>query len=394
MRRLDLTRERGVASRPLAAPNDAFRASVVEAARRTTGLHELYVLQYAAPQLSPPRGVLFAIIAAPGADLGSTGREFHAQIALRFDRTEAFHYAVGTTASAALLEHCVPDALWHQTRFTTRPPPRHTPGPRSIAPPSIPPAPRLPSVEPSSSVPPAPRSPVPPRPSPPPPAPVTLADLVDRFALLAWDKQEHHLEVHEGCAVSLDLSGGALVFTEKGIFGKTRRYRAQVLGAEVGRSWVWAWADGDRSIAQNLRAASHVVRRRGLRDEVPELTTGTLPLGGLVGGESLACVSSGITDASFYFRVPTNEGGLYLLVADPTFPAPTEDPLIRALTTLPRAFAAIEIPHHRAAVLAYFRGLGVTVDEHRRELHARSRDGHALRAEFDERGRLVVLETI
>ncbi|MCA9610324.1 MAG: hypothetical protein KC619_32235, partial [Myxococcales bacterium] len=253
---------------------------------------------------------------------------------------------------------------------------------------------RVPSVAPRPARTSPPRSPVPARPSRPPPGPTTLADLINRFALLAWDKQEHHLEVHEGCAVSLDLDAGALVFTEKGIFGKTRRYRAQVVGAEVDRSWVWAWADGDHSLSQSLRAASHVVRRRGERDQVAELTTGTLPLGGLVQGESLAGLASGIMDASFYFRVPTDRGGLYLLVADPTFPASTEDPVIRALTTLPRAFASIEIPDHRTAVLAYFRGLGVRVDEHRRELHARSRGGHTLRADFDERGRLAVLETI
>lgn len=389
MRRLDLTRDHGLATRPLAPPSDAFRASVVEAARQVPGLHELYVLQYAATSLSPPRGVLFAVVAAPGADLSAAGRELHAQIALRFDRTEAFQYAVGTTASAALMQHCVPEALWHRTRFTTHPPPRHTPGPGSIAPPSIPPPPRVPSVAPARPSPPPPALP-----SPPPAAPATLADLISRHALRAWDKQEHHLEIHEGCSVSLDLAAGELVFTEKGLFGKKRRYRAQLLGAEVGRSWRWAWADGDRSIPETLRAAAHVMRRRGEREGVAELTTGTLPLGGLVSGDSLAAVASSLTDASFYFRVPTDAGALYLLVADPTFPAPAGDPVYRALAVIPRAFAAIEIPDHRLAVQAYFRGLGLRVDERRRELHARSAGGVALRADFDDRGRLVVLETI
>lgn len=386
MRRIDLTREPKVATRPLAPPSEAFQASIVEAARATTGLHELYVLQYSAPSLSPPRGVLFAILAAPGADVGAIAREFEEQIALRFDRTDAFHYTVGTTANAALIPHCVLEALWHRTRFTERPAAPWTVG--GSVPPPMPPAPRVPRVAPTplpSTAPPPPKE---------PPAATTLADLVNRHALVAWDRQEWHLEVHEGCAAALDLALGELSLTQRGLFGKKLRYRAQILGAEQGRSWHWAWAIPDGGIPEPMRSASHSVRRRGDRERVHELVTGALPLGGPIAGDALAAVACGLTDATFWLRVPTDDGALFVLVTDPSFPRCDHDPALRALTTIPRAFASIEIPDHRAAVRAYFAAIGLRVDARERELIARSPSGRTLRAELDERGRLVVLESI
>ncbi|MCB9597497.1 MAG: hypothetical protein H6719_32550 [Sandaracinaceae bacterium] len=388
MHRIEITRDLDIATRPLKPPSDAFRATVVAAAQATTGLHELYVLQYVAASLTPSRGVLFAILAAPGADIGAAAREFHSQVALRFDRTESFHFAVGTTANAALIPHCVPEALWHRTRFTERPParrasptqPPRSVAPRSVAPPtSIPPAPRLPSFTP---------------PSEPPTRAATLADLVDRHVLTAWDRQDWHLEVHEGCSATLDLALGELVLSSKGLFAKRRRYRVQLLGAEQGRAWRWSWADGDRSIPEALRASAHTLRRRGEREQVPELTTPSLPLGDLIDGELLACVATGLLDATFYFRVPTDTGALYVLVTDPAFPKHDQDPVTRSLSTIPRAFAAIAIPNHYAAVAAYFRAQGLRVDEQAHELTARSPKHQAMRAEFDDRGRLTVLESI
>ncbi len=385
MRRIDLTREPKVATRPLAPPSEAFQASIVDAARATTGLHEIYVLQYSAPSLSPARGVLFAILAAPGADIGAIAREFEEQIVLRFDRTDAFHYTVGTTANAALIPHCVLEALWHRTRFTERPAAPWTVG-GSVPPPSLPPPPRVPRTAPTPL--PSPAPPTEPRP------PTTLADLVNRLALVAWDRQEWHLEVHEGCAAALDLALGELAFTQRGLFGKRLRYRAQILGAEQGTSWRWAWAIPDGGIPESMRSASHSVRRRGEREAVRELVTGTLSLGGPVAGDALAAVACGLTDATFWFRVPTDDGALFVLVTDLAFPRCDRDPALRALTTIPRAFASIEIPDHRAAVRAYFAAIGLRVDARERELIARSPSGRTLRAELDARGRLVVLESI
>src|SRR5262245_62052220 len=124
-----------------------------------------------------------------------------------------------------------------------------------------------------------------------------FAELYDRHAVAAFDKQLHLTEVVAGRDWSIDLASGLLSF------GDGCRWQVQLLGteSEANSTWLWSWANKDSNIPADLLRSAMFLRGMGDLLRLPELTEAQLPLDEL-DGHFLGILASGVCQAAGYFR--------------------------------------------------------------------------------------------
>lgn len=122
--------------------------------------------------------------------------------------------------------------------------------------------------------------------------------LTETYRLDAWDRYDY------------DANAGLLTFSDER--GPRVVAEMQVLGSTESE-WLWGWANTDWP-AKSVEALK-AVQEFGAANGIEELTTEVLRSDDLVGmGWMLAAIAVRILDAEGAYRVPTAEGGLYLIL--------------------------------------------------------------------------------
>ena len=182
----------------------------------------------------------------------------------------------------------------------------------------------------------------------------------------------------------LDLDAGMIRFSQD------LALPFQVLGTESDNTltWLWAWADEQTEIPNDLIRTSLQLRDWGLRERISEFT---LPSVDTVktDGNAIAIVSTQIANANSYFRDSYAGGAAYLLVFDKSIenePAFDGVSLYRHLTEL---FSRYDL-NQRKVLLSYFEIKGLSsVSEGSRVICELANDERII-AEFDDEGKLRV----
>jgi hypothetical protein len=171
-------------------------------------------------------------------------------------------------------------------------------------------------------------------------------------------------------------------------FDSDRAFPFQVLGTESENSltWLWAWADEQTEVPDNLLASAIRLRAWGEKEGLPEFTLPSLDLD-RADGAMLSLIASEICSASGYYRDHYEGGALFLLLSD----VPLDEQqgfdrqgLVRQLADLASRYDF----DHRNALRSYLHAKGVPLNESGDTLGAELATGERLIAEFDPAGRV------
>lgn len=226
-----------------------------------------------------------------------------------------------------------------------------------------------------------------------------LLDLYHRHVGTALDRQLRLADLvvakagGEGWAY--DVPTAALSLGPKLLF------EAPVIGshADHNNSWLWAWANRNLKLTLTNRALGDAVRALAHRASVPAFAATAFPVEPLLGGELaeyaadvFGVVLSRELGYDAYYLTPYDGGRGVVLVRDDRLRAAERYPLWRVLSVFPQAIAALPVPEHKPALVAYARDYGLTVTPEGGGLRITGPGKGVLTARFDDRGRLIGLD--
>jgi hypothetical protein len=186
-------------------------------------------------------------------------------------------------------------------------------------------------------------------------------------------------------AHELDLDAGIIRFS------RDLAFPFQVLGTESDNtlSWLWAWAEEQTEMPETLVQMSLKLRDWGMREGIQEFTLPSIDLD-RADGNVIAMVSAQIVEANSYFRDSYEGGALYLLIFDKSIesqPSFDRSVLFRHLLDLVSRYEL----NHRNVLLSYLEKKGLSPVTKGQLVTCELETGERINAEFDDHGKLTVL---
>lgn len=208
----------------------------------------------------------------------------------------------------------------------------------------------------------------------------------EEYALLALEKEDKLQRLAGEHYFELDQDAGMARF------GRDLAFPCQILGTQSDNtlSWLWAWSEAQEDIPEGLIRSSLEMRAWGLREGVPEATDPYVDLD-RADGRMLTMVSAEVCGASSFYRDPYDGGALFLLLSGSAIDG--QPPLNgQRLAFHLRSLSQEHEIDPRRALLAYFRARGITPAERGSAVSCRLASGEPFFMEFDEEGRMLLLE--
>jgi hypothetical protein len=139
---------------------------------------------------------------------------------------------------------------------------------------------------------------------------VSLQPHVDRYAILAFEKQMHAYDVVGDRGWDVDLDAGTIVFDDE------LEMRVALLGTEDEHQWIWGWADPDEDFPESVVAAGRRLGDYGREHGLPALYTPETPLDDDVTLDRIGVIASGVLDLRATYHSPLDGGGRVLFALD------------------------------------------------------------------------------
>ena len=182
----------------------------------------------------------------------------------------------------------------------------------------------------------------------------------------------------------LDLDAGLIRFS------RDLALPFQVLGTESYNTltWLWAWAEEQTEIPENLVQTSLQLRDWGVREGIQEFTLPSVDIDHS-DGNALAMVSTQISMANSYFRDSYEGGAAYLLIFDKSIenePSFDRDSLFRNMTDLLSRYAL----NQRNVLFSYLEIKGLSPVAKGTLITCELESGERVNAEFDDVGKVRV----
>ena len=215
----------------------------------------------------------------------------------------------------------------------------------------------------------------------------TFQTLFEEHAAASLDKQWALSEVIGDAGWQLDLDTGTISF------GPTLTFPIQILGteSEYSNTWLWSWANAESNIPPSLIQAALQLRELGTAERIPELLNDQLDLN-QISGHQIALAAAGICQSDCYYRGPYGGGAAYVLIDAPIVREQRSASPVRVINVFNQLISTFALDHRRA-LTAFLRQKGYTLTETATGIEATASDRSALRATFDDRGRLVEMNT-
>jgi hypothetical protein len=212
----------------------------------------------------------------------------------------------------------------------------------------------------------------------------TFTDYLEQYALFSMEKRDKLARIIGENMHELDLDAGLIRFSRELAFP------FQVLGTESDNTltWLWAWAEEQTEIPENLVQTSLQLRDWGAREGIREFTLPSVDID-KTDGNSLAMVSTQITMANSYFRDSYEGGAVYLLIFDTSIenePSFDRASLFLHLTDL---LSRYEL-NQRNVLLSYLEMKGLSPVAKGALITCELETGERVNAEFDDAGKLRV----
>jgi hypothetical protein len=210
----------------------------------------------------------------------------------------------------------------------------------------------------------------------------TFTDYLEKYALFSLEKQDKLARIIGENMHELDLDAGVIRFS------RDLAFPFQVLGTESDNtlSWLWAWAEEQTEIPDNLIQMSLQLRDWGVREGIREFTMPSFDLD-RADGNSIAMISTQITMANSYFRDGYEGGAVYLLIFDKSIEHESSFDragLFRHLTDLLPRYEL----NQQKVLLSYLEMKGLSPAAKGTSVTCDLETGERVNAEFDEAGNL------
>jgi hypothetical protein len=200
-----------------------------------------------------------------------------------------------------------------------------------------------------------------------------LQPFVDRFAILAFERQFHAYDVIGEASWWVNLDTGTIVF------GNELEMGAGLLGTEAGGTWLWGWANPG-GFPEAVIAAGRAAADYGREHDLPPLFEPESRLSDDVSLDRIGLVASGALGLPATYTGPLDEDARILLALDhPALALPEPDPL-RTVTVISAVLQAGCVADWPSALAAYeaqrtLAGVEVELDDRGRVAEIRSRTG-------------------
>jgi len=218
----------------------------------------------------------------------------------------------------------------------------------------------------------------------------TMQGYLEQYALISLEKRdrlEHLLGEH---IYELDLDARVIRFSN----GLEIPY--QVLGTESDNTltWLWAWAEEQTEVPMNLLSSAFKLKDWGERENIREFSIPSVDLD-QADGHAIALISTQVCNASSFYRDDYEGGAAFLLLFDERINSQPSFDRARLFQQFSELVSRIEL-NHRNLFLSYFLLKGLYPVEKGPLIACELETGERVLAEFDETGRVVMLngETI
>ncbi len=218
-----------------------------------------------------------------------------------------------------------------------------------------------------------------------------MDELFAKYAPAGFLRQMRLAAVLEDLDWAFDMDSGRITFAGPQDEEDTAiSSPCQVLGTESdgSRTWLWAWANHESQIPDQLLRASRLMRDYGIENSVFELSDPQLDLGRW-DGHRLSLIAAGMLDAPGYYRGPYAGGALFVLLEEAFVAAPVERSVTTFASALPGFIMAFPDVDHRLAATGLASALKLATE---RSDVVVGVDGHAT-LEFDTNGRFRALRS-
>jgi len=202
-----------------------------------------------------------------------------------------------------------------------------------------------------------------------------------------YERKAHFDEFASGATYALSVRQGTLELAWQG--GRTRSLTIQLLATVAEGEWLWAWANPDPTVPEQVLEAAKRIRAFGEGHALASLTRPSLTLDDYWVDDRFAAISYGIVGGGATFRWDHGSGAVWVLVEDADFVVPSQPILERVRDTFLAVDEAYELGNPQGALSTYLRRSGLEVSESKDSVVGRLPDGRTLSATFDADGRLA-----
>lgn len=216
----------------------------------------------------------------------------------------------------------------------------------------------------------------------------SFTSLLEQHGALAMEKQLALGDLVGHLSWNVDIERGTITF------GDLYEFPIQVLGTEAERpgTWLWSWANGASDIPPALLYCAEHLREFGSREGIPVLYSPEWSLE-QVNGHLLSMVASGICQASAYYKAPYDRGAMFMLMNAPVVALADPPDLARMINLFMQFISMVEVADHKHAFESYATARGLSVEHKPDTILAHFNEKQALKATFDQQGRLAELTT-
>jgi len=217
-----------------------------------------------------------------------------------------------------------------------------------------------------------------------PPASTEQA-LLERYAAIAYDKQNDLYEVIGDNSWNADVTAGTISFGPELVFPM------QILGtfSHASETWLWAWANAESNLPPQLLSQAEQLRSYGEQHGIELLTAGGFDATDkdlhLIG-----CIASGMFAASGYYLANYGQGTMVVTVKSELIDQVSKNDFVRIAHVFPQVISVFEM-RHRPAFIQYVGQKGYPVTETADAVSVAA-DSGTLTATFDHLGRLANLQ--
>ena len=211
-----------------------------------------------------------------------------------------------------------------------------------------------------------------------------LLSYLEQYALITLEKQDKLEALIADSLHELDLEAGKIRFDEYEV-------PVQVIGTESDNTltWLWAWADEQEELPADVMQSAIQLRTWGAGKGIPEFTTPSVDIS-TVDGQAIALIAADVCKANCYYADHYEGGAAYLLLFDRGIdqqPPFDRQRLLRRMTDL---FSQYDL-NHRNTLLSYLQKKELFPITERNIISCELESRERLNAEFDDAGRLVMV---
>ncbi len=212
----------------------------------------------------------------------------------------------------------------------------------------------------------------------------TLQAYLEKYALLSLEKQDKLESLVAEHMHELDLDAGKIRF-------ENFEFPVQVIGTESDNTltWLWAWAEEQTEVPVGLLQSAIQLRTWGGGEDIPEFSVPSVDLN-RADGNVMAMIGAEVCRASCYYRDDYEGGAVFMLLFDRMIDNQPSFDRARLLLRFSDLISRYDL-NHRNVVLSYLTLKGLSPAEQRDLISCELESGERLSAEFDEAGRLVMV---